>query len=527
MASEPRWMTGNHPSPEQLLLAREDELPREEAEPILAHIHQCWECRARVERHKRGIDAYMNFRKLHLDPAVTPRPGAWLRLAARLRQTEVALEPGPEPFWKRVPRAVWLGLPAVAAAAALVLALIVSPARLTATVVLDRALRAEATAKVRSAVQRVRVRRAGKLLAADERVLHAAYIERARPLSVNSFRQWHDGLRTRRDSVTTVANEIRVETTTPEGTIALAQLTVAQIDFSPRAKHVELRDGIIIDVDTVESAAAASETLPEPAAPATEAAAPTPNSAADTGEREALEMEVRWALHQIDADLGEALAIEPRGDKLVIRGTLDDQTRLDRIAAALGGFPNVSAQLNLAVPDVNLLAKARPIESGEAAAGGPLLAAQLRKDLPDPEARRLFVAGALEASQDILRHSWALRRLAARYSVAAETALPAEVRESLSRLVAAHHDAIGAAGRKAASLWQPYVQLDVRSGSLRLSWQEASRRILQTAQSFDHVTALLLAASGNDGLTQPEALERLRQNARQLLPLLAVRREEQ
>ena len=41
------------------------------------------------------------------------------------------------------------------------------------------------------------------------------------------------------------------------------------------------------------------------------------------------------------------------------------------------------------------------------------------------------------------------------------------------------------------------------------------------------MTALLLAASGNDGLTQPEALERLRQNARQLLPLLAVRREEQ
>src|SRR5579872_5941590 len=86
MAYEPRWMTDNHPSPEQLLLAREDELPREEAGPILAHIHQCWECRTRVERFKRGIDAYMNFRKFHLDPAVMPSPGAWLQLSARLRQ---------------------------------------------------------------------------------------------------------------------------------------------------------------------------------------------------------------------------------------------------------------------------------------------------------------------------------------------------------------------------------------------------------------------------------------------------------
>jgi hypothetical protein len=527
MAFEPRWMTGDHPSPEQLLLAREDELPREEAEPILAHIHQCWECGTRVERYKRGIDTFMNFRKLHLDPAVVSRPEAWLRLAARLRQAGDEPEPRPEPFWKRVPRAVWVGLPAVAAAAALVLALILSPARLTATVVLERALRAEASAKVRPAVERVRVRRAGKLLPADDRMLRAAYIERARPLSVNSFRRWHDGLRTRQDSVTTVASEIRVETTTPEGTIALARLTVARRDFTARAKHVELRDGITIDVETVEGGAVAPETAPEATAPTTDAAAPTPDSAADTGEREALEMEVRWALHQIGADLGEALAIEPRGDKLVIRGTLDDETRRDQIAGALGGFPNVSAQLNLAVPDVKVLAKARPIESGETPTGAPLLAAQLRKNQPDPEARRVFVSGALEASQDILRHSWALRRLAQRYSVTAEGALSAELRASLSRLVAEHQDAIGAAARKAASLWQPYVELDIRSGSPRLSWQEASRRILKTAQSFDHVTARLLAASAADGLTQAEALERLRQSAQQLMSLLTVRREEQ
>src|SRR6516162_5773079 len=85
MASELQWTAGDHPSPEQLLLAREDELPRAETEPILAHVHQCWECRARVERYQRAIGAYVEFRKLHMDPAAAPTPGAWLRMAARLR----------------------------------------------------------------------------------------------------------------------------------------------------------------------------------------------------------------------------------------------------------------------------------------------------------------------------------------------------------------------------------------------------------------------------------------------------------
>jgi hypothetical protein len=405
-------------------------------------------------------------------------------------------------------------------------ALIVSPARLTATVVLERAMRAEDA--LRPSRQRVLVRRRGKLLAADELVLQAAYIERSRPLSVHSFRQWHDGLRSRQDSVTTAAQEIRVETTTPEGTIALASLTVARQDFTPRAKHVELRDGITIDVETVEATLATPAPTPEVTAPAGQPAAPAADAGVETGEREAIEMEVRWALHRIDADLGEALSIEPRGDKLVVRGTLDDETRRGQIAAALGEFPNVSAQLKLAAPDVSVLANARPIESGEPAArtGGPLLAPQLKKDLADPDARRAFVSAALEVSQDILRHSWALRRLALRYSVTVESALPAEVRASLKSLVVAHEDVIASSARKAASLWGPFVAFDTPAVSAPIAWQEASRKVLQGAQSFDHLTMRLLAASGNDGLTAAEALERLSQNQRQLLSVAAVARED-
>jgi hypothetical protein len=525
MASETRWTTGNHPAPEQLLLAHEGELPREDAEPILAHIHQCWECRARVEGFTRGIAAYVEFRKLHMDPPVTPAPGGWLRLAARMRGAPSRPETQPDRTWKRVPKNIWLALPAMAATAFLVV-LMISPARLTATVVFDRAMRAEAE-QGHPALERVSVRRGGKLLAVDDGVLRAAYIERSRPLSVNPYRKWHDALHEKKDSVTSDGNEIRVETTTGEGTIALARLTVARQDFAPRTKHVELRDGVTIDVETVEGASAPAEARSDTATPASPEPAPAADSGLDKEEREALEMEVRWALRRIDADLGEPLAIDGTGSELVLRGTLDDQARREQIVAALARLPHVATRLELATPDAADLANARPVDSSSSETSGPLLGPQFRKDLPDPEARAALVSAALDASHQMLSHTWALRRLAQRYSVMAESALPAGVRASLTRLVAAHEEAIASAAGKAASLWKPYAQLDGRSALSRTDWQEASRRALRSAQAFDHLTARLLAASGNDGLSAEEALRRLRETYRQLLSTLGVTRENQ
>src|SRR5262249_45316817 len=50
MGAEGRWTPGQHPTPEELLLSREGQLPREEAEQVAAHLVQCWQCRAQVER---------------------------------------------------------------------------------------------------------------------------------------------------------------------------------------------------------------------------------------------------------------------------------------------------------------------------------------------------------------------------------------------------------------------------------------------------------------------------------------------
>ena len=73
------------------------------------------------------------------------------------------------------------------AAAALALVLILSPARLTATVVFDRAMHAETTGQRHLTKRRVSVRRKGQLVAVDEVVHRTAYIDHAEPLSVRSF----------------------------------------------------------------------------------------------------------------------------------------------------------------------------------------------------------------------------------------------------------------------------------------------------------------------------------------------------
>ncbi len=135
--------------------------------------------------------------------------------------------------------------------------------------------------------------------------------------------------------------------------------------------------------------------------------------------RQAPEMEVRWALHRIQADLGEALTIRPKGEELAVRGTLDGAARRDEIVAALATLPRASVEVVAAEPGTDAPAGARPVDPGTPAMGrsaAPLLALRLSEDLP------------------------------------------AGVRRSLLGLVATHEEAVRSAAREASTLWKPCVQ---------------------------------------------------------------------
>ncbi len=493
MAADTRWRGGAHPTPDELLLAHEGQMSREEAAPVLAHLQQCWECRGRVEAFARGVDAYLRFRKDTFNPAATPLPGGWTRFAVRERAAE---RPAPR---RALPGMAWLAAPVVLGLAWLAIATLMTPPSLTAKTVLERALRADTSAV--PAVGFVRVHRGGKLVAAEDVVLREARIDRRRALSVAPYREWHDSLPSREDALIHLPNEIRIQTTTDVGAIALASLTLGSADYVPHAKHVELRDGVTIDVDTVNAASPAPKVaaIDSPAAGA--ARLPTP-----AAEREAIEMEVRWALRRIDADLGEPLEIHTAGDDVVVSGTVDDAARRDQIVGALEEVRGVAPSLRVATVEAAAIETAKPIQTGSA--GSPLLAEQLANDFPQAEERRAFVSRALRLSQTIMRHSWALKRLAERYPAAVAAALPLGARESLERLAAAHRQAIALALAETASLWKPYAPL-APGREAGGPWQDTAPVTLSESLAFDHATVRLVAGGGNEGLTTAEALQQL------------------
>jgi hypothetical protein len=175
----------------------------------------------------------------------------------------------------------------------------------------------------------------------------------------------------------------------------------------------------------------------------------------------------------------------------------------------------VSTQLRVAVADTDLLENAQPIDAG-ASGAPPLLSPRLAKDLPDAESRRAFASHALHLSHDILRHSWALRRLADRYPMSVTEALHPAVSTSLAALVGAHQRAVDASTREAAALWKPYTELGPHATPSPGSWQTAALTTLQDAKTFDHLTVRLIAAGGDDGLTAEEALRKLQESYRRI-----------
>jgi hypothetical protein len=87
---------------------------------------------------------------------------------------------------------------------------------------------------------------------------------------------------------------------------------------------------------------------------------------------------------------------------------------------------------------------------------------------------------------------------------------------SLDELVAAHQDAIAGALREAIPLWKPYVPFGAPPENAGAAWQTSSLATLPAAQAFDHLTARLLAAGGNDNLSVAEALRQLAETYRRL-----------
>ena len=306
------------------------------------------------------------------------------------------------------------------------------------------------------------------------------------PLSPGRYGAWRDSLGLKQDEVTQVGDDlITLKTTTPEGPIAEASITVRTSDFHAVEEDLRLQDmrqveirelaWEIIPMEAIDPAIFAIETFPSPLIGRSTIRVPAGPTDAELAEAE---LQVRVAMHAERADLGEQIELDREGtdsapnlqQSLVVRGIIGTPERKDELVAAFHGIPHVelhlksveeaasqqyqikSDQLQGAANHLSDASDSLITQNGEepgnqkqdegtspvpinAVGNSPALEEQLEERFPDAEKRTAFVNKAVEVAQDALAQAWALRRLRDRYSPDEVARLSLRSRQTLELLI--------------------------------------------------------------------------------------------
>ncbi len=153
-------------------------------------------------------------------------------------------------------------------------------------------------------------------------------------LSAESFQQWRHALPKKQDSIQKSGDMIEVTTATNDGLLHQASLRLQSSDYRPVAAHFEFAgtESFSIDVnenDPAEDIAAHSLSLAETEQQNRSVASPSMSSVIDP--LDAIEAQVRLALHKVQLDRNILLAVERRRDSILVWG--DVPTSTDRDAA--------------------------------------------------------------------------------------------------------------------------------------------------------------------------------------------------
>jgi hypothetical protein len=308
------------------------------------------------------------------------------------------------------------------------------------------------------------------------------------PLSPASYSAWYKSLSQKLDEVTTATDDlITLKTTTSQGPIAEARITVRSSDFHPVEENLRLQDTRQVEVhelawevlpmEAINVGIFAPETIPSAGIGRPASLASTPASLTDAELAEA-ELQARLAIHDEKADLGEQIDLIRTLSRLGLRsvavqGIISTQERRDDLVAALRGIPHVDLRLQTveeaqlqqnqnaadkmqdAARDIAQEVPTResraadgngdvtgPEASAVATPGGPALQRQLEELFPITEKRAAFVNETLELLQDSMAQAWALRRLGNRYTPEMVTELRSGSQQTLELLIRDHVSAL-------------------------------------------------------------------------------------
>lgn len=495
-----------HPAAEEFMLLLDGELEGGRAEELREHLTGCWNCRAQQAEFEQAVLAFVKGRNAVLAEHAQAPPRAEARLWQALAQTVTEERPTVLARWLSFSPIFKLRLSAATAALALLVAAGWWLARepvVSAHELLTRAALAEQQSFARLAepviYRQVRVTRRTAQRSTETiwenwraardaraqarlsetpdaqtelaRVLNANQFDAANPLSVAAFQQWRQRVARESETVTALPNAWRLTTTVaaPYAHDALIEgsLTVRRTDWRPVSQtfKVQSDEGVteyeltelafeVVPMQALTAfAAPAASAQPQPAAtPALLLATPTssptvapialPTSLPTAAALQEAEVAARYALHQLQADLGEPLEISHDPQRIIVRGLVETAERKQQLVTALRALPLVSTQIQTVAEAVQQQTKPLPQRDSAPSVSVPESSAReavtptvnvfqqhletyfsergLSRAAASQRAAQFANAVFAETSA-ALSEAWALRRLAERFATPPES----------------------------------------------------------------------------------------------------------
>jgi hypothetical protein len=570
---EPPLKTDGHLTDAWLLLAIDGELSASDYAVVKDHVRACWTCRARKEHLERTIEDIVEYEQALVAPDMPPSLGGKAIFMARLDQ--LAAELGRPSLVRRwgltlLQASRWAWSSRITGLACAALAIIVcfyvvlqrNAPVVSASELLQRAAASETRSltgvtqpvvvqtltikvnghKIARTIyrDRARNRQASRVdVSASEELIAENTFQQSSlswnsPLSPQTYSHWRDGIAEKRDVVTRVDGDLlRLDTTASSGPVAEASLTVRASDYHPVEENVRLRDESQVEIaevsyDVVGFASlrpgifGSTAQLPVLKLPV----ATTANRIADDAELAMTELQVRATLHNLGADLGEQIDVQPEKDGSVrVDGVAIDDVRRRQLIAALQGIPRTQLHIETVAQAAEHQQASRasgPVRVATMAGATPLLEASLKQRFPDDDQRTAYINQTLSLAQEASARAWALNRLAERYSpqqiallntasrqrlgVLLEDHLSA-LREDINRLQSQLSQVLSPSSNTAAANTASSKLTSPETAEHADDWRTHAHRVHSSVETADESVAVLLTGSSTDEKDDPETIE--------------------
>ncbi|HTF65636.1 MAG TPA: hypothetical protein VK638_23410 [Edaphobacter sp.] len=534
-----------HPTERELLMAADGELASHEHDAIRRHLETCWDCRARMAEIEGTITQYVHLRRRELDAVFPPLDGPKAELE-RLLQAKSIEASVPEqlgsirllPLWQLFPRPIWISATATVTILFVLISTTFAPT-LSASVLINRAVKAQSQGELhyqaieyhvgsRKWVRHAAKRAKSEKIAAGDTELDALSrtlaFDLSDPLDAQQFARWRNALSHKTDSIDHFGGNLELTTENRgAGEIVRAHFVVRQHDYWPIEERLETRQGELItiaEVTPTESASASPVSrIPERilANPSNEVVAPPKPTLAELAQSELM---ARVAMHQIGADMGEEVRVQPGSSAILIVGRTESRAREGQIKQVVATVPWV--QTDLRPLDAPSTYRVTPVRTrGTTIQNAPTipLEQQLSAAIPNFDERVEFVNAILTSSESATEHAWALQHLAKRYDERQIRLLSPSSEQMLNLLVQSHDEALrreldqidSEISRILGSSHTTVPESDVRE-----SWQQSADITLRSVRSL-HETILTNLSGANGNETIPTAEEAAQNLRRQLI----------